>query len=95
MKKTTTISIVTLTAFAGVLQSLANASGYAPQTALYHKTSVQQSYSVCPPSETRTSRLLSQCQSLPLNSLQPSAVYRYRRPCRWSLHMEPSGRQVR
>ncbi|KAG7427763.1 Efflux pump rdc3 [Fusarium oxysporum f. sp. raphani] len=45
-KKTVTLAIVTLAAFAGVLQSLANASGFAQQAALYHKTSVQQSYSL-------------------------------------------------
>jgi hypothetical protein len=46
-KKLTTLSIVCLAAFAGVLQALANSAGFFPQAALYHKTPVQVSYSVC------------------------------------------------
>jgi hypothetical protein len=46
-KKLTTLSIVCLAAFAGVLQALANSAGFFPQAELYHKTPVQVSYSVC------------------------------------------------
>ena len=45
-KKSTTFCIVCLASFAGIIQALANTSGFFAQAELYHKTPVDISYSV-------------------------------------------------
>lgn len=46
-KKVLTLMVVSVTAFAGTVQALANSAGYAPQAELYHKSVVDMTYSVC------------------------------------------------
>jgi hypothetical protein len=46
-KKIWTLAIVSLASFIGLAQALANQSGFFVQGAVYHKTPVEMSYSVC------------------------------------------------
>jgi hypothetical protein len=64
-KKLITLSVVCLAAFAGVLQALTNSAGFFPQAALYHKTPVELSYSVCSIVSKRYELCIKTSRSLP------------------------------